>query len=125
MIEVDPTSIEGNWRLADEEGPADSGTVFTLRAGEVLCDGKVVGTYSIDGALLTFTTTEAKRDGGSLTIVYSFGLPGPLADPTAPTLLGSEIVRPDYLPGGYETTASVGFGEDDVYYLTCVFIRID
>jgi len=125
MVEVDPTSIDGDWRLVDEDEPTNSGPVFTLRAGEVLRDGKVVSAYSIDVALLTFTTTEAKRDGGSLTIIYSFGLPGPLADLTAPTLLGSELVRPAYLPGGYETTDSVGFGEDEVYYLTCVLIRID
>lgn len=123
MIETDPNSIEGNWRFADDEAP-DIGTVFTLEGGRVLLDDEQVSTYSIDGAVLTFTTVEERPEGGSLTTVYTLDLPGPLADPSSPTLLGSDVVRPDVLRGRFEATDAAGFGEDEVFADGCIFIRV-
>jgi len=124
MIETDPTSIEGNWRLADDEAP-DTGSVFTLRDGHVFNEGVAIGAYVINGSTLTFKEVDEHGEGAIRTTTYTFDLPGPLADPASPSLLGTEIVRPSRLSGNFEWIDSVGFGEDDEFYDTCVFIRID
>lgn len=124
MIEVDPGSIEGTWRLAGDEA-SEVGPLFILRNGTVLAGGEVLGAYKIEGAVLSFDTAQQEPDGGKVTVAYRFDLPGPLSNPAAPSLLGAEIVRPERLQGTMETTDDPGFGDELELFDSCILVRID
>jgi hypothetical protein len=123
MIVVDPASIEGTWRVADGEAP-DIGPMFTLRGGEVFRDGALSGTYSVKGTVLSFTTRERGAEGSEWTSAFTFDLPGPLANAAAPNLFGSEVVRPDRLPGSITTTEDSGFDDDADLTETVALFRV-
>ena len=124
MIEVDPSSIEGTWRLADDEA-MEVGPLFILRDGSVLAEGEAPTGYAIEGAVLSFTTARQEPEGSKVTVIYRFDLPGPLANPAAPSLLGVEIVRPERLQGTMETTDDPGFGDALQFFDSCILVRID